>query len=53
MKRWLLLLVVLTTLAPLPWSTGCGSGDKAATPQQMEEHRQKHIERAARERRVG
>jgi hypothetical protein len=38
-------------LLPLSWFTGCGSDEKkAATPQQMEEYRQKSIERAKRQR---
>jgi hypothetical protein len=32
---------------------GCGSGNKAATPQQLEENRQQHIKNADRERREG
>jgi hypothetical protein len=49
-----LLLVLLTAVSlPLFLSTGCGSGDKPATPQQIEEHRQKHIQNAERERREG
>lgn len=53
MKQSLMLLVLLTTLTTLFGPTGCGSGDKAATPQQIEEHRQKHIQNADRERREG
>jgi hypothetical protein len=48
-----LALILSAALTPLFWSTGCGSGEKAATPQKMEEHRQQHLKRAQRERKEG
>jgi hypothetical protein len=48
-----LLLVLAAVVTPLFWSTGCGSGDKTASPQKMEEHRQEHMKRAERARREG
>jgi hypothetical protein len=49
MKKVLLLLACLMTLTSLPWCAGCGGTEKkVATPQQMEEYRQKNIERAKR-----
>jgi hypothetical protein len=43
----------LLVLMTLNLFIGCGSGDKKATPQKMEEHRQRQIQHADRERREG
>jgi hypothetical protein len=51
-RFWLTLPALLIALLPPTWCGGCGS-EKAATPQQMEEHRQQQIQRSERERREG
>ena len=51
--NWSAIVILLTVIMSLNSFSGCGSGAKTATPQQMEEHRQKHIKNAERERREG
>jgi hypothetical protein len=45
-----ILLIVVVSLTSF---AGCGGNKKAATPQQLEEHRQQQLKNADRERREG
>jgi hypothetical protein len=52
-RFWLTVPALWMISVWLTWCAGCGSGEKAATPQQMEQHRQQQIQRSDRERREG